>query len=278
MKAQLGWLREHVALPESAAEVGRRLTSLGFALDGLEGDGDAAVLEVDVGSNRGDALSHLGLARELAASLGRELRLPPSAPPESGDDVASVASVTVEAPDLCPRYCARVVRGVSLRESPSWMTSRLLACGIRPINVIVDVTNYVMLELVMTRFLPTDVAIRNHAAGLRFLVLDELHTYRGRQGADVAMLVRRIRERCNEQLLCIGTSATMASEGDTANRARVVARVATRLFGVVVKPENVITETLEPVTSSAAPIDRSALSAAIAAGVPIEKPVPVAAE
>lgn len=129
-------------------------------------------------------------------------------------------------------------------------------------------TNYVMLELVMTRFLPTDVAIRNHAAGLRFLVLDELHTYRGRQGADVAMLVRRIRERFNEQLLCIGTSATMASEGDTANRARVVARVATRLFGVVVKPENVITETLEPVTSSAAPIDRSALSAAIAAGVP----------
>lgn len=129
-------------------------------------------------------------------------------------------------------------------------------------------TNYVMLEMIMTRFQPTDVAIRNHAAGLRFLVLDELHTYRGRQGADVAMLVRRVRERFNERLLCIGTSATMASEGDATNRARVVAQVATRLFGVEVKPENIITETLEPVTSSTVPIDRSALSAAIATGVP----------
>jgi len=129
-------------------------------------------------------------------------------------------------------------------------------------------TNYVMLELIMTRFLPTDVAIRNHAAGLRFFVLDELHTYRGRQGADVAMLVRRVRERFNENLLCIGTSATMASEGDASNRAKVVAQVATRLFGIEVKPENVITETLEPVTVSSTPIDRHALEQAIAAGVP----------
>lgn len=129
-------------------------------------------------------------------------------------------------------------------------------------------TNYVMLELIMTRFLPTDVAIRNHAAGLRFLVLDELHTYRGRQGADVAMLVRRVRERFNEKLLCIGTSATMVSEGDVRSRAQVVAQVATRLFGVQVKPENIITETLEPVTASTTPIDRSALARTIAVGVP----------
>lgn len=130
-------------------------------------------------------------------------------------------------------------------------------------------TNYVMLELIMTRFLPTDVAVRNHAGGLRFLVLDELHTYRGRQGADVAMLVRRVRERFNENLLCIGTSATMASEGDAEDRAKVVARVATRLFGVVVKPANIITETLHPVTADDTPIDRGALSAAIAVGVPV---------
>ena len=129
-------------------------------------------------------------------------------------------------------------------------------------------TNYVMLELIMTRFLPHDVAIRNHATGLRFLVLDELHTYRGRQGADVAMLVRRVRERFNEDLLCIGTSATMASEGDPENRATVVARVASRLFGVEVKTANIITETLHPVTTDNAAIDRSALSSAIAAGVP----------
>ena len=131
-------------------------------------------------------------------------------------------------------------------------------------------TNYVMLELIMTRFLPTDVAVRDYAAGLRFLVLDELHTYRGRQGADVAMLVRRVRQRFNENLLCIGTSATMASEGDAESRAKVVARVATRLFGVEVAPANIITETLHPVTADNAPIDRSSLGAAIAAGVPAE--------
>lgn len=129
-------------------------------------------------------------------------------------------------------------------------------------------TNYVMLELVMTRFLPTDVAIRQHAEGLRFLVLDELHTYRGRQGADVAMLVRRVRERFNDKLLCIGTSATMASEGDARSRARVVAEVATRFFGVEVKPENIITETLEPVTDDATPIGQDRLAQAIAVAVP----------
>lgn len=129
-------------------------------------------------------------------------------------------------------------------------------------------TNYVMLELLMTRFLPTDEAIRKHAEGLRFLVLDELHTYRGRQGADVAMLVRRVRERFNENLLCIGTSATMASEGTLAERNRIVARVASDLFGVQVKPENIITETLEPVTDPATPVTRDALATAIRAGVP----------
>ena len=65
----------------------------------------------------------------------------------------------------------------------------------------IRLTNYVMLELIMTRFLETDKAVREHAVGLRFLVLDELYTYRGRQGADVAMLVRRVRERFNERLL-----------------------------------------------------------------------------
>ena len=129
-------------------------------------------------------------------------------------------------------------------------------------------TNYVMLELIMTRFLETDKAVREHATGLRFLVLDELHTYRGRQGADVAMLVRRVRERFNEHLLCIGTSATMASEGSAKDRNTVVASIASRLFGVLVSADNVITETLEPVTSRDAPVDGPSLRRAIEAGVP----------
>lgn len=129
-------------------------------------------------------------------------------------------------------------------------------------------TNYVMLELLMTRFQPVDTALRRHAEGVRFLVLDELHTYRGRQGADVAMLVRRVRERFNAGLLCIGTSATMASEGTEEHRNRVVAGVASELFGVTVKPTSVVTETLEQVTRDSGLTTRETLRQAIEAGVP----------
>lgn len=106
-------------------------------------------------------------------------------------------------------------------------------------------TNYVMLDLVMTR--PDErLSLIKAAKGLEFLVLDELHTYRGRQGADVGMLVRRVREACEaaETLQCVGTSATMSSGGTLAEQRAEVARVATQIFGTEVEPDSVITETL----------------------------------
>ena len=109
-------------------------------------------------------------------------------------------------------------------------------------------TNFMMLELLMTRQDDKDKAVIRNAVGLRFLVLDELHTYRGRQGADVALLVRRVREALSENLQCIGTSATMATEGTEFERNALVAQVATRLFGVSIKPEHIITETLKRIT------------------------------
>ncbi|OBI45205.1 DEAD/DEAH box helicase [Mycobacterium colombiense] len=110
-------------------------------------------------------------------------------------------------------------------------------------------TNYVMLELMLTR--PEERRrLVDAARGLQFLVLDELHTYRGRQGADVAMLVRRVRDACQSpDLQCVGTSATMASEGSTAAQRRVVAQVASNLFGTEVTPERVIGETLDRATN-----------------------------
>lgn len=105
-------------------------------------------------------------------------------------------------------------------------------------------TNYVMLELVLTRPDERKRLVRA-AQGLRFLALDEMHTYRGRQGADVAMLVRRLRDQCaSDDLQVVGTSATMATGGTEADRKEVVARVATRLFGAEVTPDRVIGETL----------------------------------
>lgn len=129
-------------------------------------------------------------------------------------------------------------------------------------------TNFMMLELIMTRQIEPDVTIVRHAKGLHFLVLDELHTYRGRQGADVALLVRRVREALNPDLICVGTSATMASEGDMAQHNSVVAAVASKLFGKTVEPRHIITETLERVTSGDTGIPAQELASAIESGVP----------
>ncbi|MCK5036645.1 MAG: DEAD/DEAH box helicase [Candidatus Sabulitectum sp.] len=110
-------------------------------------------------------------------------------------------------------------------------------------------TNYVMLELILTR--PEEKSIIRNAQGLKFLVLDELHTYRGRQGADVAMLVRRAKSYFNAtDMISVGTSATMAGEGTKEESNAQVASVATKLFGALVKPKNVIGETLTRVTDN----------------------------
>lgn len=108
-------------------------------------------------------------------------------------------------------------------------------------------TNYVMLELILTRY--RDRRLVQHFGDLRFLVLDELHTYRGRQGADVALLVRRLREAAGSPgMLCVGTSATLSTQGDHEDRQAKVAEVASLLFGAEVRPNEVISETLERAT------------------------------
>jgi ATP-dependent helicase YprA (DUF1998 family) len=131
-------------------------------------------------------------------------------------------------------------------------------------------TNYVMLEYMLLR--PAERHFTDRAtANLEFLVLDELHTYRGRQGADVAMLVRRVRERAgNPRMLHIGTSATMVTVGTRAERKAAAAEVATKLFGVEVKPENVVDETLRRAINVPCPRTAESLRAAVEAPVPDE--------
>jgi ATP-dependent helicase YprA (DUF1998 family) len=108
-------------------------------------------------------------------------------------------------------------------------------------------TNYVMLELILTR--SQERPLVKQAQGLGFLVFDELHTYRGRQGADVAFLIRRVRELlAAEDLRCVGTSATLAGSGTYEEQRVEISQVGTRLFGAEVRPENVIGETLRRAT------------------------------
>jgi len=104
------------------------------------------VFDLEVTPNRPDCLSIIGIARELAALTRQSVYLPEVQYKEAATPIEQQVSVEIAAPDLCPRYCASLISGVEITESPKWMQQRLLACGMRPINNIVDITNYVMLE------------------------------------------------------------------------------------------------------------------------------------
>ena len=147
MRVPYGWLQEFVPMSLSIAEISGRLTMAGFEVEEtLEIDGET-VLDVHVNANRGDALSMLGIAREVSALSGTPLTPPMIHVDEEAADVHTLARVMVDAPDLCPRYAARVICGITIGPSPDWVQRRLLAMGVRPINNVVDATNYVMLEL-----------------------------------------------------------------------------------------------------------------------------------
>jgi len=146
MLLPLEWLREFIDVPMEPEDVAYRLTMAGLEVEGTEDTIGGAVLNIKVTPNRGDCLSVIGIARELAAAYKLPLRIPERIGALDPGDAAQYASVTIEAPDLCPRYAARIIRNVRIGPSPQWMQRRLEAAGMRPINNVVDVTNYVMLE------------------------------------------------------------------------------------------------------------------------------------
>lgn len=146
MRLPIEWIREHVETQAEAAVLTDTLTMAGLEVEQTEESAIGPVLEIKVTPNRGDCLSVVGIGRELAAALAAPLRTPKPPASQREGDAADLTSVTIEAPDLCPRYAARIVRNVKSGPSPAWMQARLEAAGMRPINGIVDVTNYVMLE------------------------------------------------------------------------------------------------------------------------------------
>ena len=105
------------------------------------------IIDIDITPNRADAFSHIGSARDLAAVFERKLQMPKISLNETGEDVNSVASVKIENEIDCPRYVAKVVKNVTIKESPDWLKERLTSIGLRPINNVVDVTNFVLYEL-----------------------------------------------------------------------------------------------------------------------------------
>jgi len=141
------WLGDYVELPEDPRQLADGLTAVGMAVEGEEARGDDVLLDVDVTTNRPDCMCHLGLAREVAVQRGVELQHPQGDPEEADEAAADVISVELADPEGCPRYVARVIRGVSVGESPDWLKERLEAIGLRPINNVVDVTNFVLWEM-----------------------------------------------------------------------------------------------------------------------------------
>ncbi|MBE7491606.1 MAG: phenylalanine--tRNA ligase subunit beta [Planctomycetes bacterium] len=148
MKATHQWIDSYVGSGLDAAEVARRLTLAGTEVEKAEPVGADTCFTLEVTSNRVDCLGVLGLARELAATLGREIKLPDVSYAVSTAPASGVASVSIEPGALaaCPYYTAQVIRGVKVGPSPDWLKQRLEAIGLKPINNIVDITNFVLYE------------------------------------------------------------------------------------------------------------------------------------
>ncbi len=190
MKISLNWLTDYVDVSSMpAGELADVLTRIGLCCEGIDETETDIVLDLEVTSNRPDCLGHIGVAREVAAALGLELKMPDmSAGPVGATPAAKLTSVEVLDPDLCPRYTARIVRGVKVGPSPAWMVERLEAVGLRGINNVVDVTNYVLMEFGQP-----------------------LHAFDQKRLAEGRIVVRR--GRPGEQIVSIdGTQCTLTEE------------------------------------------------------------------
>jgi phenylalanyl-tRNA synthetase beta chain len=148
MKVAYNWLKEFVEVSASPQEVASRLALSGTNIAGIENNSHGAVIDAEITSNRPDCLGMLGIAREVAAIYRQPLKTVSPKPQESASNKAADAiSVKIEVPELCGRFTARVIRGVKIQPSPAWLRERLEAAGVASISNVVDISNYVMLEL-----------------------------------------------------------------------------------------------------------------------------------
>jgi phenylalanyl-tRNA synthetase beta chain len=146
MAVSINWLKQYVDIPWTPQELAHRLTMAGIAIEGVEEIEGDNIMELDLTPNRGDCLGMINLAREVAALQHTDVKIPELNIWESREKVGDYIKVEIADPDLCLRYAARVVQNVKIKPSPEWLQTCLVNSGIRPINNVVDITNYVMLE------------------------------------------------------------------------------------------------------------------------------------
>ena len=173
------WLKDYTDTNLSAAELRERLTMVGLAIDAVETHNSDFVLDVEVPSNRPDCLSHVGIAREVTVIECKQLREPRIPSFKTEGRAADLTAVEIKDVDLCPRYAARLVRGVKIAPSPDWLVKRLETIGQRPINNVADITNYVLHELGQPlhafdfhKLAGPRIVVRRAAAGEKLTTLD----------------------------------------------------------------------------------------------------------
>ena len=180
MKISLEWLGDFLPQTPTAGDAADALTNGGLPVEVIEEVGDDTVIDVEVTSNRSDCLSHRGVARELSALL--KLKFAPRYAeelPVNAVATDSPARVRIDAEALCPHYTAQVIGGVKIAPSPPWLVRRLSAIGVRAVNNVVDVTNYVMFELGQplhafdfSRVAGGEIRVREAVAGETLVSLD----------------------------------------------------------------------------------------------------------
>jgi phenylalanyl-tRNA synthetase beta chain len=203
MDISYNWLRELADIALPPRELALRLTMAGLAVDAVHEKGDDFILEFDLTSNRPDCLSHLGIAREAAALAGTNIRLPIAEIQNAKGRTDEFASVAIEDAKLCPRYAARVVRGVKIAPSPEWLARRLQAIGQRPINNVADITNFVLHEMGQPL----------HAFDLATLKESRIVVRRARVGEKIKTLDGVVRELDEQMLVIADASRAVAVAG-----------------------------------------------------------------
>ncbi|MBA61822.1 MAG: phenylalanine--tRNA ligase subunit beta [Planctomycetaceae bacterium] len=190
MLVSWNWLTQYVALDMNREELENRLAMSGLNHEGTESVFDDLAIDLEVTSNRPDCLGHIGVAREIAVLYDLPISFPNPNPTAAGPPADSEFTVTIETPELCPRYTARIIRGVKIGESPQWMQDQLRTVFLpvsrdwKPVNNIVDITNYVLMEcgqplhaFDLAKLQGQQIKIREAADGEEFEAIDH-HVYK----------------------------------------------------------------------------------------------------
>ena len=167
MKVVYNWVKEFVDVTASPSDVASRLALSGTNIGSVENGPHGAIIDAEVGSNRPDCLGHYGIARELGAVYKLPLKPVAPKPIESATKVTEAVKVEIQAPELCGRFTARVIRGAKIQPSPTWLKDRLEASGVASISNVVDISNYVMLEFGHPLHTYDYDKVRDHRIGVR---------------------------------------------------------------------------------------------------------------